>query len=118
MAELLKCSLCGELFDNPTKAKLHTNNHRGRCRASGAVLLSVTISVRTSDRIAGGREQRITDPGNSENFVPQAVDEDQNHDNDFSHNDVHHLRYPRGLPDADTDVMEGSIFDAICGQQF
>jgi hypothetical protein len=109
MAKLFKCSECGEMFDDPTKAKRHTNSTRGRCFARGAVLQPVTISVRTSDRIAGGREQRIAGP-EIVGFVPRA-DDDQNHHQTFSNDDVHDFQCPNGLLEADiqVDAMEGSI---------
>jgi len=105
MAKLFKCSECGEMFDDPTKAKRHTNSTRGRCFARGAVLQPVTISVRTSDRIAGGREQRIAGP-EIVGFVPNV--DDQNHHQIISNDDVHDFQCPYGLLDADIDAMEGS----------
>ena len=119
MAKLFKCSECGEMFDDPTKAKRHTNSARGRCSARGAVLQPITISVRTSDRIAGGREQLIAGP-EIVGFVPRA-DDDQNHHQIFSNDDVHDFQCPNGLLEAyiQVDAMEGSIrLTLFAGQQF
>ena len=108
------------MFDDPTKAKRHTNSTRGRCFARGAVLQPVTISVRTSDRIAGGREQRIAGP-EIVGFVPRADDDDQNHHQIISNDDVHDFQCPNGLLEAaiQVDAMEGSIrLMLFAGQQF
>ncbi len=120
MAELLKCSECGELFDDPTKAKKHANSVRGRCGKSGAVLQPVSISVRASDRIAGGREKRIDGSGIS--AVP--VDAGQNYDHPIiSENDFYDC--PIGNPnlcglldDDDNDVVEGCCYLWVCAKLF
>ncbi len=73
------------------------------------MLRPVTISVRRSDRIDGGREQGIAGTEIPAIFVPQAVDDDQNHYQIISNDDVHDFQCLHGLLDADIDAMEASI---------
>jgi hypothetical protein len=75
----------------------------------GAAQEVLCFAVRTSDRTAGGREQRIAGIEIPARFDPQAVDDDQNHYQMISNDDIHDFQSSHGLLDADIDTMEGSI---------
>ena len=72
------------------------------------MLKPVTILVLTSDRTDGGREQCITGPEIPANFVPQAVDDGQNHHQIIFNDHGNDFQCPHGLLDADINTYNCS----------